>query len=413
MDILVINCGSSSIKYQLFDTAVDSVLAKGSVERIGAEGAFITHRAGDAEFRRESPVASHHQAFELLLAALVDAEHGAVASLSSIGAVGHRIVHGGDTLVESCLVTPEVIAELERCIPIAPLHTPAHLVGIREAMHALPGVPNVLVFDTAFHTTMPAMASHYALPLEYATQHKIRKYGFHGSSFRFVSARVARLLDTPIERLKMVVCHLGNGSSMAAIDGGRCVDTTMGLTPLEGLMMGTRSGDIDPAVVLHLQRQLGYSADRVDTLLNKESGLLGVSGYSQDLRDVVAHAAEGDERCKLAVEMFAYRVRKYVGAYAAAMDGIDVLVFTAGIGENAPVTRELVCSRLTFLGVELDEELNRSGPRERVISSADSRVRVLVVPTDEERVIVGDTLEIAKNWNNDNGIQKESEGSDG
>lgn len=395
MDILVINCGSSSIKYQLFDTAADVVLAKGGVERIGAEGAFIAQRAGESEHRHAIPIPTHHEAFELIVEALVDPDHGAVGDLDSIGAVGHRIVHGGDTLQESCLVTPEVIAELETCVPLAPLHTPAHLIGIRESLAALPGVPNVLVFDTAFHTTMPEKAALYPIPHEYAEVHKVRKYGFHGSSYRYVSRRVAELLDRPLDELKMVVCHLGNGSSMAAIDGGRCVDTSMGLTPLEGLMMGTRSGDIDPAVVLFLERQLGFSPDRVDTLLNKESGLLGVSGYSQDLRDVVARAKEGDERCRLAVEMFAYRVKKYVGAYAAAMDGIDVLVFTAGIGENAPVTRDLVCKGLTFLGIELDAEANLAGPRERAISTSDSRVAVLVVPTDEERVIVEDTLRIA------------------
>lgn len=396
MDILVINCGSSSIKYQLFDTAADTVLARGGVERIGSEGAFISHRAGGAEYRHAISIPTHHEAFELIMEALVDPQHGAVADLSSIRAVGHRIVHGGDKLVDSCLVTPEVVEELQRCIPIAPLHTPAHLIGIRESLSALPGIPNVLVFDTAFHTTMPPKAALYPLPSEYAEVHKVRKYGFHGSSYRFVSKRTAEVLGRPIEELKMVVCHLGNGASMAAIDRGVCVDTSMGLTPLEGLMMGTRCGDIDPAVVLFLQRQLGFSPDRVDTLLNKESGLLGVSGYSQDLRDVVAHAQEGDEACQLAVEMFAYRVKKYVGAYAAAMDGIDALVFTAGIGENAPVTRRLVCGGLSFLGIDLDEELNVSGPRERVVSTPRSRVSVLIVPTDEERVIVEDTLRIAR-----------------
>ncbi len=396
MDILVINCGSSSIKYQLFDTVADTVLARGGVERIGSEGAFISHRAGESEYRHAISIPTHHEAFELIMEALVDPQHGAVSDVSSIRAVGHRIVHGGDKLVDSCLVTPEVVEELQRCIPIAPLHTPAHLIGIRESLSALPGIPNVLVFDTAFHTTMPPKAAFYPLPSEYAEVHKVRKYGFHGSSYRFVSKRTAEVLGRPLDELKMVVCHLGNGASMAAIDSGVCVDTSMGLTPLEGLMMGTRCGDIDPAVVLFLQRQMGFSPDRVDTLLNKESGLLGVSGYSQDLRDVVARAQEGDEACQLAVEMFAYRVKKYVGAYAAAMDGIDVLVFTAGIGENAPVTRRLVCGGLSFLGIELDEELNVSGPRERVISTPRSRVSVLIVPTDEERVIVEDTLRIAR-----------------
>ena len=396
MDVLVVNCGSSSIKYQLFDTAVDKVVAKGLVERIGAASPAFSHSARGVSYAVETDIPTHHRAFELIVEALVHPEHGAVSDLSSIDAVGHRVVHGGDTLVESTIVTPEVVAELERCISLAPLHTPAHLIGIRESAAVLPDIPHVLVFDTAFHKTIPPRAAHYPLPHELVVSHKIRKYGFHGSSYRYVSRETARLLDRPIEELKMVVCHLGNGASMAAIDGGVCVDTSMGLTPLEGLMMGTRTGDIDPAVVLFLIRELGYDAERVDRLLNKESGLLGVSGRSQDLRDIVAGAEQGDERCDLALDMFAYRVRKYIGAYAAAMDGLDVIVFTAGIGENAPVTRSLVADGLTFLGVELDFEANFEGRGERIISSFDSRVVVAVVPTDEERVIVEDTVRLAR-----------------
>lgn len=396
MDVLVVNCGSSSIKYQLFDTAVDEVVAKGIVERIGAASPAFSHTARGVVYSVETDIPTHHRAFELIVEALVHPDHGAVSDLSSIDAVGHRVVHGGDRLVESTIVTPEVVAELERCISLAPLHTPAHLIGIRESAAVLPDIPHVLVFDTAFHTTIPPRAAYYPLPYELIVEHKVRKYGFHGSSYRYVSRETARLLDRPLEELKMVVCHLGNGASMAAIDGGVCVDTSMGLTPLEGLMMGTRTGDIDPAVVLFLIRELGYDAERVDRLLNKESGLLGVSGRSQDLRDIVAGAEAGDERCELALDMFAYRVRKYIGAYAAAMDGLDVIVFTAGIGENAPVTRSLVADGLTFFGVELDFEANFEGRGERIISSADSKVVVAVVPTDEERVIVEDTVRLAR-----------------
>ena len=396
MDVLVVNCGSSSIKYQLFDTAADEVIAKGVVERIGADAPFISQTARGVDHRAEGDIPTHTEAFALIVDALTHPEHGAIPDLGSIDAVGHRVVHGGDTLLESTIVTPEVVAELERCISLAPLHTPAHLIGIRESGAVLPDVPHVLVFDTAFHRTMPPRAAYYALPYEMIAEHKIRKYGFHGSSFRYVSKRTAELLDRPIEDLKMVVCHLGNGSSMAAIDGGIGIDTTMGLTPLEGLMMGTRTGDIDPAVVLFLIRELGMDADSVDHLLNKRSGLLGVSGRSQDLRDIVAGAEEGDERCNLALDMFAYRVRKYIGAYAAAMDGLDVIVFTAGIGANAPVTRSLVADGLTFLGVELDFEANFEGRGERIISTPDSKVVVAVVPTDEEHVIVEDTVRLAR-----------------
>lgn len=396
MDVLVVNCGSSSIKYQLFDTSVDEVVAKGIVERIGAASPAFSHTARDVAYSVETDIPTHHRAFELIVEALVHPDHGAVSDLSSIDAVGHRVVHGGDTLVESTIATPEVVTELERCISLAPLHTPAHLIGIRESAAVLPDIPHVLVFDTAFHQTIPPRAAYYPLPHELVVEHKVRKYGFHGSSYRYVSRETARLLDRPIEELKMVVCHLGNGASIAAIDGGACVDTSMGLTPLEGLMMGTRTGDIDPAVVLFLIRELGYDVERVDRLLNKESGLLGVSGRSQDLRDIVAGAEAGDERCELALDMFAYRVRKYIGAYAAAMDGLDVIVFTAGIGENAPVTRSLVADGLTFFGVELDFEANFEGRGERIISSADSKVVVAVVPTDEERVIVEDTVRLAR-----------------
>lgn len=396
MDVLVVNCGSSSIKYQLFDTALDEVVAKGLVERIGSASSAFSHSARGVSHAVETDIPTHHEAFALIVEALIHPDHGAVSDLGSIEAVGHRIVHGGDKLVESTVVTPEVVEELERCVSLAPLHTPAHLIGIKEASSALPDVPHVLVFDTAFHRTIPPYAAYYPLPYEYIAEHKIRKYGFHGSSYRFVSRQTARLVGRDVEDLKMVVCHLGNGSSMAAIDGGACVDTSMGLTPLEGLMMGTRCGDIDPAVALFLMRELGLSADEIDRVFNKESGLLGVSGRSQDLRDVVAGAEEGDERCRLALEMFAYRVRKYIGAYAAAMDGLDVIVFTAGIGENAPVTRDLVARGLTYLGVELDDEANRLGRGERIISSPTSKVVVAVVPTDEERVIVEDTVRLAR-----------------
>ncbi len=379
MKVLVLNCGSSSIKYQLRDSAAHTALAEGLVSRIG-----------------EDPAIPHHgRALELILEKLLDPATGAIKDLSEVSAVGHRAVHGGSFFTAPALVTPEVIAKMEEYAPLAPLHNPPILLGIREALRVLPGVPQVAVFDTAFHTTLPARAHVYALPYRYYTEHGVRRYGFHGNSFQYVSQRVDSLLGGRLGDIKVVIAHLGNGASIAAVAGGKSVDTSMGLTPLEGLVMGTRPGDVDPGIILYLMRQLGLAESDVDRVLNKESGLLGVSGVGNDIRDVLAAAAAGDERCKLAIELYTYRLKKYVGAYAAAMGGLDVLVFTAGIGENSPEIRSAVCEGLGFLGIELDEGANAEARGvESEIGAPGARVRVLVVPTDEERLIADETVAV-------------------
>jgi acetate kinase len=377
--VLVLNCGSSSIKYQLRDAVAHTPLAEGLISRIGEDPA----------------IPDHGRALELILESLLDPATGAVADLSEVSAVGHRAVHGGSFFTAPALITPEVIAKMEEHAPLAPLHNPPILLGIRESLRVLPGVPQVAVFDTAFHTSIPPKAYVYALPYRYYTDHGVRRYGFHGNSFQYVSRRVEEILGDRPHPLKVVIAHLGNGASIAAVDGGRSVDTSMGLTPLEGLVMGTRPGDVDPGVILFLMRQLGLSESEVDRVLNKDSGLLGVSGVGNDMRDVLAAAAAGDERCRLAIELYAYRLKKYVGAYAAAMGGLDVLVFTAGIGENSPEIRAAICEGLGFLGIQLDEARN-SVVRgvEREIGAPGSRVRILVVPTDEERLIAEETVAV-------------------
>jgi acetate kinase len=376
--ILVLNCGSSSIKYQLRDSDAHAVLAKGLVSRIGEDPA----------------IPNHGRALEVILESLVDPDAGVLRDLSEVSAVGHRAVHGGSFFTAPVLITAEVIAKMEEYAPLAPLHNPPILLGIRESLRHLPGTPQVAVFDTAFHTTIPAKAHVYALPYRYYTDYGVRRYGFHGNSFQYVSRRVDAILDG-LQQPKVVIAHLGNGASIAAIQGGKSVDTSMGLTPLEGLVMGTRPGDVDPGVILYLMRQLGLSESDVDRVLNKESGMLGLSGVGNDMRDVLAAAAAGDERCKLAVDIYAYRLKKYVGAYAAAMGGMDALVFTAGIGENSPAIRAAVCEGLGFLGIELDAGAN-AGARgvESDIGAPGARVRVLVVPTDEERLIADETVAV-------------------
>jgi acetate kinase len=375
--VLVLNCGSSSIKYQLHESDPHTVLAKGLVSRIGDDPA----------------VPDHGRALEVILESLTHPTAGVLRDLSEVDAVGHRAVHGGSFFTAPVLITPDVIDKMEEHAPLAPLHNPPILLGIREAVKHLPGVPQVAVFDTAFHTTIPARAHIYALPYSYYTDHGVRRYGFHGNSFQYVSRRVDALLGGRLPQSKVVIAHLGNGASIAAIEGGRSVDTSMGLTPLEGLVMGTRPGDVDPGVILYLMRQLGLSEKDVDRVLNKESGLLGVSGVGNDMRDVLAGADGGDERCRLAIELYVYRLKKYIGAYAAAMGGIDALVFTAGIGENSPEIRAAVCDGLGFLGVELDETANSGGQGgERDIAAPSAKVRVLVVPTDEERLIADETV---------------------
>lgn len=397
MHVLVINSGSSSIKFKLYEAESEALEMSGTIGRIGEPGSYIDCKTGSGEFLDGKAIPTHAAGLETIMDALVGEPLGVLSSLAEISAVGHRAVHGGDIFTGSVVVNDDVIAKLEECSPLAPLHNPANLMGIVEAQRLLPDIPQVAVFDTAFHQTMPPYAYLYAMPYGYYEQHKVRRYGFHGSSYRFVSARAAELMGKPIEDIRMVVCHLGNGASMAAIDGGRSVDTSMGLTPLEGLIMGTRSGDIDPGIIFFLKRHLGMDVDAIDSLLNKQSGFVGVSGAGNDLRDIQLKAAAGDERCQLAIKMYCYRVRKYVGAYAAAMEGIDALVFTGGIGENSSGVREEVCASLGFLGVRVDDRLNADGRSgARILDDGSSPVRVMVVPTDEEIIIVRDTLALAK-----------------
>ncbi len=394
MNILVINAGSSSLKYQLIDTATETVLAKGLCERIGIDGSNIAQKAQGKVYESTLPLKDHKDAFAAVVAALTDPENGAVADMSSIGAVGHRVVHGGESFTASALINDEVLAAIEANVPLAPLHNPANLTGIRACAAVMPGVPMVAVFDTAFHQTMPRRAYLYGLPYDYYTRLKVRRYGFHGTSHRFVSAKAAEILGKPVKALKLVICHLGNGSSISAVDGGKSIDTTMGLTPLEGVLMGTRSGDMDPAIAEFLCSADGLSINDVTSVFNKKSGLLGLSGgLSSDWRDICAAAKEGNEAGKRTAEVFAYRIRKYIGAYATAMNGLDAVVFTAGIGENSCDARRLILENTEFLGIQLDQEKNNTRG-ETFISTDDSRVKVLVVPTDEEMAIARDTLEI-------------------
>jgi acetate kinase len=395
MKILVINSGSSTIKYQLFDGAVEKVYAKGIVARIAEEGSYISHETPQSAFRLETPVPNYHRAFELLVEALVDPEHGAIRDISEVSAIGHRAVHGADLFIESTLITPDVITKMEECVPLAPLHNPPNLMGIREAQRLFTGVPQVAVFDTAFHQTMPPKAYLYAIPLEYYTEHKIRKYGFHGTSCRYVSQRAALLLQRPLEELRLVICHLGNGVTIAAVNGGHSIDTSIGFATFSGVMMGTRTGDIDPGLIFYLVRNLGMTMDQVEQLYYRKSGLLGVSGISNDMRTVTEHAAAGNERCQLALEMFCYRLRSYIGSYTAALNGLDAVVFTAGIGENAPLVRKMSCEGLGYLGLWIDDEVNnRTRAVDAVISTPESRAKALVIATNEEKMIALDTREI-------------------
>ncbi|MFA7249816.1 MAG: acetate kinase [Dehalococcoidia bacterium] len=408
MFVLVVNCGSSSIKFQLWDAGTQVVASRGIVARIGEDGSYVeVHAANGTTARHELPIASHAEGFEAMLNGLLDRDSGGpLPAIAEVSAVGHRAVHGGDSFVESVLVTDEVIAKLEEYVPLAPLHNPASLMGIREARRLLPGVPQVAVFDTAFHQTMPPRAFTYALPGRYRSDHHVRRYGFHGTSYRYVCGRTAAILARPLADLRVIACHLGNGCSMVAVDRGRAIDTTMGLTPTEGLVMGTRSGDLDPGAVLFLLR-LALSATDVEHLLNHESGLLGISGVSNDMRVITQRAAEGDERCELALDIFTYRAKKYVGAYAAAMGGVDALVFTGGIGENSPVVRRLTCRGLAFLGIEVDDRANDAALGvEADVSVPGSPVRVLVIPTDEERVIALDTIALAAGASTASGLRR-------
>ena len=392
MKVLVINCGSSSLKYQLINMENEESLAQGLVERIGIEGSVLTQKVpGKDKYIIEQPMADHKDAIKLVLEALVDETHGVIASMDEISAVGHRVVHGGEKYAESVLINDEVMASLEECVKLAPLHNPANIIGINACKSLMPSTPMVAVFDTAFHQTMPKTAYIYPLPYELYENHGIRKYGFHGTSHKFVSAECAKMLGKDIKDVKIITCHLGNGASLAAIKNGQCVDTSMGFTPLEGVAMGTRCGNIDPAIVTFLQKECNMSAAEVDNLMNKKSGVFGISGVSSDFRDIEDAAAQGNERAILALDVFNYRVREMIGAYAAAMGGVDAVVFTAGLGENAIETRLDICKGLEFLGIELDAEKNNVRGKAREISKDGAKVKVFVIPTNEELVIARDT----------------------
>ena len=392
MNILVINAGSSSLKYQLMNPETGDVSAKGLCERIGIDGR-LTHNANGVKTVKEIAMPTHGEAIASVMDALVDAEIGVIKSVAEIDAVGHRVVHGGNKFADSCLIDENVIKGIEECIPLGPLHNPANLLGITACQKLMPTTPQVAVFDTAFHMTMPAKAYRYAIPTEYYEKNAVRRYGFHGTSHKYVAKRVAALIG---ENVKMVNCHLGNGSSMAAILNGKCQDTTMGLTPLAGVPMGTRSGDIDAGVVQFLCNTYGWTVDECLNVLNKKSGVLGISGVSSDFRDLADGAKNGNENCALALDQFAYEVAKYVGAYAAALNGLDVLTFTAGVGENDGATRAAICEYLGFLGVKIDPEANAKRGFENKISAEDSKVQVWVIPTNEELMIAQDTAELAK-----------------
>ena len=394
MKILVINCGSSSLKFQLIDSETEELTAKGLCERIGIAGSRISYTLTGHEKRKwDAPMADHKDAVRLMLQTLTNPEDGAVKELSEIGAVGHRVVHGGEHFSEATLITPQVKEAIMECTVLAPLHNPANLQGIEDCELQLPGVPQVAVFDTAFHQTMDEEAYLYAIPYRYYKQFGIRRYGFHGTSHQYVSRRAADILGKPYESLKLIICHLGNGASVSAIKDGRCIDTSMGLTPLEGLMMGTRSGDVDGGAVTFIMDKEGLAPSEMSNLLNKKSGVAGVTGVSSDMREVIAAAHEGNPRCRLALDMYAYRVKKYIGAYAAAMNGVDIILFTGGVGENQADMREAFCNGLDYLGVSLDKAKNNTvRGDEAIISTPDSKVTVCVIPTDEELMIAKDTM---------------------
>lgn len=398
MNILVINAGSSSLKYQVYDMTTENVLAKGRVERIGLDSAILIHEPnGQPEVREVSEILEHTAAIRKVLDKLVHPKHGILKNIEEIDAVGHRIVHGGEAFSGSVIVDENVKKEIARLIDLAPLHNPPSLLGLNAVEVNLPGVPNIVTFDTAFHQTMPKHAFMYAIPSVFYTRHKVRRYGFHGTSHQYVSERAASFIGKPLKELKIITCHIGNGASCAAIKGGQSIDTSMGLTPLEGLMMGSRSGDLDPAVVPIAMAKEDLTLGEVNSMLNKHSGLLAVSKISSDMREILEAMEEGDANAKLAFDMYTYRLRKYIGAYAAAMDGVDAIVFTAGIGENSPVIREEVCSKLSFLGVEFDSERNRaSHGQDRRISTDTSKVEVLVIPTNEEWMIARDTYNLVR-----------------
>ena len=393
MNVLVINCGSSSLKFQLINSESEEVLAKGLCERIGIDGSLTYQPAGGEKVKSDKAMPTHTEAIQFVIDALTDPETGVVKSLDEIGAVGHRVVHGGEKFASSVVITDEVKKAIEECNDLAPLHNPANLIGINACQELMPGTPMVAVFDTAFHQTMPEKAYMYGLPYEYYDKYKVRRYGFHGTSHSFVSKRAAELVGKPYDQVKTIVCHLGNGASICAVENGKSVDTSMGLTPLEGLVMGTRSGDIDPAILEFIAKKEDLDIAGLMTMLNKKSGVYGLSNnLSSDFRDLDAAASEGNKPAKIALEVFAYRVAKYVGSYVAAMNGVDVIAFTAGIGENSGSMRADVIKYLGYLGITLDEEANGKRGEEIAISTPDSKVKVLVIPTNEELAIACETV---------------------
>jgi len=399
MKIMVLNCGSSSIKYQLFEMEENKVIAKGIVEKIGLKGSYMEYEKENfPEVLFQGDILDHQSGIEYILGVLISQKHGCIKNLDEINAVGHRVAHGGETFTKSALIDDKVKKDIHKMIELAPLHNPANYKGILAMMALLPNVPQVAVFDTAYHQTMPEKAFHYALPYKLYKRYGIRKYGFHGTSYRFVADRSCHTLGVDINTQKIVACHLGNGASITAIKNGKSVDTSMGLTPVEGLMMGTRTGELDLGVLLYLMEKEEIGTDAARTLINKHSGMLGVTGVSSDMREVQMAMEQGNERAKLGIEMYAYRIKKYIGAYAAAMGGIDILIFTGGVGENDDVVRRLSTENLEFLGIKIDHSINNGlRKREAMIQSADSKVKVMVIPTNEELVIAQDTLDIVSN----------------
>lgn len=396
MKILVLNCGSSSIKYALYNMDDKSVMTSGGAERVGLDGAFVKVKLPNGEKKTVMhDIPEHTEGVKFIFSLLTDPEIGVIKDLNEIDAVGHRMVHGGEKFNKSVVLTDEVLKTFEECIDLAPLHNPANLKGVKAVSELMPGLPQVGVFDTAFHQTMPAHSYLYAIPYELYEKYGVRRYGFHGTSHRYVSKRVCDFLGVNSADKKVITCHIGNGGSIAAVDGGKCVDTSMGLTPLEGLMMGTRSGDIDGGAITFLEKKLGLDADGMSNLLNKKSGVLGITGISSDMREIESANDEGNERAKLALDMYSYRIKKYVGAYAAAMGGCDIIVFTAGVGENQASMREDVCRNMEYMGVKLDVEKNKTiRGEEAIISTPDSKVTVCVIPTDEELMIATDTMNL-------------------
>ena len=396
MKILVVNCGSSSLKYQLIDMQDENVMAKGYLERIGQEGSFLTHTVNGEKHKIEKKISNHEEGMELVVEQLLHPEYGVIKDLNEIDAIGHRIVHGGEKFTESVLVDDEVIKGIEDAIKFAPLHNPAHLQGIYACQRAFPSKPNVVVFDTAFHQTMPKKAYMYAIPYEYYDKYKVRKYGAHGTSHRFVSKRVAEIMNKPVEDLKIITCHLGQGASLCAVKDGKSVDTSMGLTPLAGIPMVTRSGDLDPSVVTFLMKKEGWTAEEAENMLNKKSGVQGISGLAPDFREIEAASYGDNERAEIAIEKFKYEIASYIAKYAVAMNGVDYIVFTGGVGENQINIRRGICEKLEFMGVKIDVEANNVRGEEKEISAPDSKVKVYLVPTNEELMIAKETARLIK-----------------